>query len=276
HLLVLDGTWNHVRGLYRANPWIAELPHVRLTPTAPSRYRIRREPHRHFLSTIEAVVAALRALEPGLEGLDALLDAFDRMVDAQLTWADGLERSPRTRAKERRSARCLPRALHEQFEELVVVYAEWSEPPAARQSGGRTPIQWSAVRPSTGESFERCVRPTDAHAEARFIELGLERSDASSESAAVEALVEFIGPGGVVASWDRAPLLHLEGALGDQQMLSLRDAYRALRGRTRGALETVLAREGATAAPLALGGRASERLGNAVALVSLLRALAAR
>lgn len=83
HLLVLDGTWRHAYVLRRENPWIQALPHVALTPPAPSRYRIRKEPRRECVSTIEAIVLALRALEPDTPGLDGLLRAFDAMVGEQ-------------------------------------------------------------------------------------------------------------------------------------------------------------------------------------------------
>src|SRR5690606_3295960 len=46
HLVILDGTWNHAKRLWRANPWLEDLPHVRINPAEPSRYRIRREPER--------------------------------------------------------------------------------------------------------------------------------------------------------------------------------------------------------------------------------------
>ena len=84
HLIVLDGTWPHARSLYRHNPWLAALPHYSLSPTSPSRYRIRRQPAPHCISTLEAVVAALAAIEPDLEGLEALLATFDAMIDRQI------------------------------------------------------------------------------------------------------------------------------------------------------------------------------------------------
>ena len=84
HLIVLDGTWPHAKSLYKANPWLATLPHYGLTPTEPSRYRIRRQPAPHCISTLEAVVCALAVLEPELEGLESLLSTFDAMIDRQL------------------------------------------------------------------------------------------------------------------------------------------------------------------------------------------------
>jgi len=84
-LVVLDGTWPSSRSLLRDNPWIAALPRVGLRPTSPGRYRIRKAPRPDVqLSTIEAIVAALRAIEPDTEGLDRLLAAFDAMIDHQI------------------------------------------------------------------------------------------------------------------------------------------------------------------------------------------------
>ena len=98
-LVVLDGTWPNARKVYRANPWLWPLRHVRIHPDAPSRYRIRKEPRADYLSTIEAVTVALRILEPDNAALDALLTLFDRMVERQLACLaalgpDGLKPRP--------------------------------------------------------------------------------------------------------------------------------------------------------------------------------------
>jgi DTW domain-containing protein YfiP len=95
-LVVLDGTWSHARALLRENPALRSLPQVSLQPRAPSRYRIRKQPRSHFISTIEAIVEALRLLEPETQGLDGLLRAFDWMIDEQLVYA---HRSPRRRLR---------------------------------------------------------------------------------------------------------------------------------------------------------------------------------
>ncbi len=91
-LVVVDGTWSQARALLRENPALRLLPQVSLRPRAPSRYRLRKQPRRHFISTIEAIVEALRLLEPETSGLDGLLGAFDRMIDEQAVYA---HRSPR-------------------------------------------------------------------------------------------------------------------------------------------------------------------------------------
>jgi DTW domain-containing protein len=83
-LVMVDGTWPQARKLLRDNPWIAALPRVCLRPSRPGNYRIRREPRPECLSTIEAIVEALRILEPETVGLDALLEAFYTMIDRQI------------------------------------------------------------------------------------------------------------------------------------------------------------------------------------------------
>jgi DTW domain-containing protein YfiP len=83
HLVVLDGTWSHAKKIYDAHEWLRRLPHVRLAPRLPSRYRIRRQPKRDCLATLEAIVVALRILEPETTGLDRLLGCFAAMIDRQ-------------------------------------------------------------------------------------------------------------------------------------------------------------------------------------------------
>jgi len=93
-LVVLDGTWAQARGLLRENPGLRDLPRVQLTPPGPSRYRIRRPPRGEYISTIEAIVEALRLLEPETSGLDGLLGAFETMIDEQIVHANRNPRRP--------------------------------------------------------------------------------------------------------------------------------------------------------------------------------------
>jgi len=83
HLLVLDGTWHHARKLFQAHPSLATMPRFALPGEHRSRYRIRREPAEHCLSTIEAITIALKTIEPHTPGFDDLLGAFDRMIAVQ-------------------------------------------------------------------------------------------------------------------------------------------------------------------------------------------------
>jgi DTW domain-containing protein YfiP len=86
HLIVIDGTWFNAKKIYDAYASLRALPCVRLSPSESTRYRIRRQPRRHCLATLEAIVCALRLLEPETRGLDRLLDSFAAMVDRQAAY----------------------------------------------------------------------------------------------------------------------------------------------------------------------------------------------
>lgn len=83
YLLLLDGSWRKVSRLIHLNPWLKELPCLRLSPASPSNYRIRKSPRSDGLSTIEAAVLALNSLSPG-DDYSALLAAFEQMIDLQI------------------------------------------------------------------------------------------------------------------------------------------------------------------------------------------------
>jgi DTW domain-containing protein YfiP len=91
HLILIDATWFQAKKIYDGHHWLRALPHVRLSPSAPSRYQgVRREPRPHCLATLEAIVAALRILEPQTPGLDRLLVAFDAMVERQASFTPAM------------------------------------------------------------------------------------------------------------------------------------------------------------------------------------------
>lgn len=88
-LVVPDGTWRHARTLLRNNPGLAALPCVALPQGSVSRYRVRQAREPGALSTLEAIVQALNALEaPAL--FDALLRPFEALVQGQIA-AMGLD-----------------------------------------------------------------------------------------------------------------------------------------------------------------------------------------
>ena len=69
-IVLLDGTWSQAKTLWWRNPWLLKLGRIALRPRAPSIYgRMRREPRREHVSTLEAVGAALTALgeDPAIE-----------------------------------------------------------------------------------------------------------------------------------------------------------------------------------------------------------------
>jgi tRNA-uridine aminocarboxypropyltransferase len=80
-VVVLDGTWKEAKTLWWRNPWLLKLRRLVLNPQRKSRYgRIRREPRREALSTLEAVALLLKYLDGGPEVEARLLDALDRLI----------------------------------------------------------------------------------------------------------------------------------------------------------------------------------------------------
>ena len=86
---MLDGTWSKAKTLWWRNPWLNKLNRMTLAPTKPSIYgRLRAEPRREFVSTLESVAAALTLcgespeIEAGLERVFRTL--VQRVRDANL------------------------------------------------------------------------------------------------------------------------------------------------------------------------------------------------
>jgi len=80
-IVLLDGTWSQAKSLWWRNPWLLKLHRLVLNPPRPARYgKIRREPRREALSTIEAAALVLRAAEAKPDAADALLAALDRLI----------------------------------------------------------------------------------------------------------------------------------------------------------------------------------------------------
>ena len=81
-VVLLDGTWSQAKALWWRNPWMLKCQRLILGPLQPSRYgRLRREPRRDGLSTIEAAALVLSRLEKRPEIADALNASFARMLD---------------------------------------------------------------------------------------------------------------------------------------------------------------------------------------------------
>lgn len=88
-IVVLDGTWSKAKTLWWRNPWLLKLKRMTLKPGQPSIYgRLRAEPRREFVSTLESVAAALTLcgeppeIEAGLSRVFRTL--VQRVRDAQL------------------------------------------------------------------------------------------------------------------------------------------------------------------------------------------------
>lgn len=102
-IIVLDGTWSKAKTLWWRNPWLNKLNRLTLEPKKPSIYgRLRAEPKREYVSTLESVAAALtlcgepREIEVGLERVFRTL--VQRVRDAHVP-PEALRLPRRTRPK---------------------------------------------------------------------------------------------------------------------------------------------------------------------------------
>jgi DTW domain-containing protein YfiP len=280
-LIVIDGTWHHARTLYRDLPALHALPHLTLPPGLRSSFELRKQPAAHCLSTLEAIVAALRALEPETAGLADLLGTFDRMQGRQLELIDAqrLElpagHTGRYRKKQRpQASRAIPRALLESYTSLVVAYSESCFDAGAPRR--RTLLCHAALRPATGEQFFRVIDHPELE-QAQLEHLGLTR-DVLGDSVSLARFradwSAFLRPGDLLASWNTGTLRLSSSLLGKPQAgIALKSVYCNLK-RFRGSLEQILAREGLVAASTS-GVRAVQRLSQALQLTELLRRRAA-
>lgn len=80
-VVLLDGSWSEAKTLWWRNPWLLRLRRLVLNPRHRSRFgRVRREPRREALSTLEAATLLLKHLDGDPEIEAALLDRLDRLI----------------------------------------------------------------------------------------------------------------------------------------------------------------------------------------------------
>jgi len=80
-IVVLDGTWAQAKTMWWRNAWLLKLHRLVLHPLRPSQYgRLRKEPRRECLSTIESVAEALEALGEDAAACEALRGHFGRLL----------------------------------------------------------------------------------------------------------------------------------------------------------------------------------------------------
>src|SRR3954451_20888821 len=108
-IVLLDGTWSQAKALWWRNAWMLKCQRVILNPAKPSRYgKLRREPRRDGLSTIEAAGMLLAGLEKRPDIAATLDAAFERMLakyrDAQAALPE-LAPKPRPNRDDRRRKR---------------------------------------------------------------------------------------------------------------------------------------------------------------------------
>jgi DTW domain-containing protein YfiP len=272
-LVIIDGTWHQAKTIVRDVPQLQGLPCYRLAPTSPGQYRIRREPDAHSLSTLEATVAALKALEPKTVGLDQLLSAFTTMVESQLgqlaSHAVVRQRKPR-----QSRPRNLPFTLLQDPKHLVIAYGEATP----RQTGQRraipSPVSWVAQRLGSPERFSRLLQPTHALSETELDYMQLSVADFDHTVAADAFCHEwsrFLRRNDVLVVYHQRTwqLLHTIEAI-QPRYLVLKSIFGNWRSGIR-SMEEMMTAEGLPL-PIADGqSRAHQRLDMAVAMVEHLR-----
>jgi DTW domain-containing protein len=99
-VVLLDGNWSQAKALWWRNPWMLKCRRVILGPRLPSRYgKLRREPRRDGLSTIEAAAMLVSRLEARPEIEAALIASFERLL-ARYRAAKRTRTETRTETKE--------------------------------------------------------------------------------------------------------------------------------------------------------------------------------
>jgi len=82
-VVLLDGSWSEAKALWWRNPWLLKLRRLVLDPPRPSAFsRVRREPRREALSTIEAAALVLARVERRPDIETALMNALDGLIAA--------------------------------------------------------------------------------------------------------------------------------------------------------------------------------------------------
>lgn len=280
-LVVVDGTWWQARKLLKRNAALRALPQLRFTPSAPSNYRIRREPADHCVATVEALALALGALEEAPARFATLLRPFEAMIDTQIRYArtvrgarhrHALHRARRTRRPTTASL------LRARAENLVCLHGEANAWPA-RRAGSPAPeiVHWVARRARTGETFEAIIAPRGPLAPAIPGHIGIapERLAAGESWTSFRARwAAFAREDDLVCTWGRysSDLVEAEGVALPPARLDLRMAASAYLGARAGSIEDCSARMGLAVEASFAAGRGGTRLAALAAIVEKMMA----
>jgi DTW domain-containing protein YfiP len=264
-LVAIDGTWWQAQKIFKKNPELRALPRYSLNPEAPSRYRIRREPAPHCLSTIEALVLALSALEREPSRLRALLAPFEALVEQQLGYArNQAERRARHRIRGP-TAPPIPAPFRERPGDIVVGYGEANAWPRDTPLGSHPEIvHFAAERLPSGERFEAFVAPRRPFAPFFTHHTGIARElveGGESWSSFCARWADFLRERDVLCGWGyyASELLRIEGARVPERLDLRLAALRYLRRRP-GTVEACAELFGGPVTPPWVVGRTGVRL----------------
>lgn len=276
-LVLLDGTWGQARRLYRENEWLHALPHVVLAPRAESNYRIRKEPRPEYVSTIEAILEALRILEGEQPQHAELLAAFDAMIDEQIAKTASVPRAPRTRRRGRRRTHAVPRDCIEAPHRVVTLYCEVVQRKLRAHPKRPELLQLTARRPASGDSCSFLLKQTRPPCGEHLARLGVDEAELArglSPEDARARLRAFWHPGDIIITWNSHIVPAITESLGAScvptRRLHAKSICSALAGASPGSLDECLRKLGLATPDHAR--RAEQRL---AALTTLWRTLSA-
>lgn len=80
-VIVIDGTWAQAKTLWWRNAWLLKAKRAVINPRMLSMYgKLRKEPRRECLSTIESIAYTLEILGESKQTTEALLDGFQGLI----------------------------------------------------------------------------------------------------------------------------------------------------------------------------------------------------
>lgn len=204
-LFVVDGTWDNAKKLLFRSPLFAAMPKVRLQPSKPGNYRIRKEPKAHCLSTIEAVVEVLETCERAPGRYAPMLKAFDAMVDRQLEYIARQQGPSRHRHDKRDDGLSSAEGrVKDAADRLVLVATESNAWPRGQGPEGHAEL--IHLLGARGQAtFEACLVPERELSPSAVRHLGVapQRFLAGEARPAGLARWRAFAEGGVLTCWGR-------------------------------------------------------------------------
>jgi DTW domain-containing protein YfiP len=243
-LVVVDGTWTQAKTVVRDNPVLQALPRYAFATPELSNYRIRKEPDDRFVSTIEALMHVLGALEGDPARFRALLEPLNAMVDTQIAYKarQGASRWRKPRVGGPPPPR-LPEQLVPRWGDLVCLVAEanaWPYVEGVKREDEL--LQVAAVRVATGERLDVVARPDGEIAPSTCFHTELDEATLRGGVAKAELMqriAAFVRPTDVMCVWGAygLDLVRAAGVELPRPALDLRDAAYRLTNRKIGSLE---------------------------------------
>ena len=277
-LVVVDGTWSQAKTLVRDNPILQALPRYAFETPELSHYRIRREPRAEYVSTIEALMHVLGALENDPDRFRALLAPLNAMVDAQLAAQKTRPNRVRQPQPPKPPKLALPPHALARFEDLVVVVGEANAWPYDQDR--TTPrdelVHLLAQRVATGETFDMLARPQHALSPTTPFHTQLTAEALAAAAPRAEVLAKFAAftrPTDIMLAWGHyGPSLIIENGAALPSLIDLRAAAQRFANVKLGTLDAYAESLGALPAPIGPG-RGGVRLALLAHIVRTWRAL---